>query len=78
VQVHVEKIRRLVSEGIYELSKHAERERESDMITMEELEEALKNCEIYRRIPRRSSRGKFPGSRLLFRKTNPCRLYNKN
>ena len=49
--MHVEKVRRLVSEGKYELSKHAERKRELDMITMEELEEALKNCEIIEEYP---------------------------
>ncbi|MBI3000225.1 MAG: DUF4258 domain-containing protein [Deltaproteobacteria bacterium] len=42
----VRAIRRLISEGKYELSKHAEREREADMISVRELEDALKNCEI--------------------------------
>jgi hypothetical protein len=46
-----EKIRELASEVRYELSKHAEREREIDMIAVEELEEALKACEIIEEYP---------------------------
>jgi len=37
----VEKIRRLAAQGKYEFSKHAERERELDMIYVWELEDAL-------------------------------------
>ena len=47
----VEKIRRLVVLGKYELSKHAERERENDMIYMWELEDALRACEIIEDYP---------------------------
>ena len=56
----IEKIRKLVAEGKYEFSKHAERERELDMITTEELEDALRNCDIiedYPDDPRGSSEG---------------------
>ena len=44
-------IRRLVAEGKYEFSKHAEREREADMVPTTELEEALKNSEIIEDYP---------------------------
>jgi hypothetical protein len=44
-------IRRLVIERRYELSKHAEREREADMIPLAALEEALSNCEIIEEYP---------------------------
>jgi hypothetical protein len=44
-------IRRLVVEGKYELSKHAEREREADMIPVRELEVALGHCEIIEDYP---------------------------
>jgi hypothetical protein len=44
-------IRRLVAEGRYTFSKHAEREREADMILTTELEEALKNCESIEDYP---------------------------
>lgn len=44
-------IRALVIQGKYELSKHAERERELDMITMRELEDALSSCEIVEEYP---------------------------
>ncbi|MCK4590318.1 MAG: DUF4258 domain-containing protein [Candidatus Latescibacteria bacterium] len=47
----IEKIRKLVVEGKYEFSKHAERERELDMITTKELENALENCEIIEDYP---------------------------
>jgi hypothetical protein len=43
--------RRLVAEGKYEFSKHAEREREADMIPVRELEEALEHCEIIESTP---------------------------
>jgi hypothetical protein len=46
-----EKIRRLVSEGRYEFSKHAEREREADKITVGELEQALMRCEVIEDYP---------------------------
>ena len=46
-----EKIRRLVRQEKYEFSKHAERERQLDMILVEELENALKNCEIIEDYP---------------------------
>jgi proteasome assembly chaperone (PAC2) family protein len=42
----IQAIRSLVQEGMYELTKHAERERELDMIFMLELEDALRYCEI--------------------------------
>jgi hypothetical protein len=45
------KIRRLVSQRKYEFSKHAERERELDMIYVWELEEALRDCEIIENYP---------------------------
>ncbi|PTL36645.1 hypothetical protein CLG94_02900 [Candidatus Methylomirabilis limnetica] len=44
-------IHRLVAEGRYEFSKHAEREREADMISTTELEEALKRCDIIENYP---------------------------
>ncbi len=44
-------LRRLVAERKYEFSKHAEREREADMIPMRELEEALEHCEIIEDYP---------------------------
>lgn len=44
-------IRRLVVEGTYEFSKHAEREREADMIPVRDLEEALERCEIIEDYP---------------------------
>lgn len=40
-QPDVERIRRLVRQGRYRLSLHAERERDADRITIAELEEAL-------------------------------------
>ena len=46
-----EVIQELVRSGKYELSIHAEQERQADMITTEELEEALKNCEIIEDYP---------------------------
>lgn len=44
-------IHRLIGEGRYEFSKHAEREREADMIPTVELEAALKHCEIIEDYP---------------------------
>jgi len=44
-------IRRLVAEGKYEFSKHAEREREADMISVRELEAALECSEIIEDYP---------------------------
>ncbi|MBW1703427.1 MAG: DUF4258 domain-containing protein [Deltaproteobacteria bacterium] len=45
------KIRKLVIQGKYELSKHAEKERQIDMIHMWELDEALGGCEIIENYP---------------------------
>ena len=42
----VSTIRQVVTEGKYEFSKHAEREREADMIFTAELEEALTHCSM--------------------------------
>ncbi len=47
----VEKIRRLIGEGKYEFSKHAERERQFDMIPIRDLENALRNCGIIEDYP---------------------------
>lgn len=47
----VETIRRLVREGKYEFSKHAERERQADMIPTRELEEAMGSCKIIEDYP---------------------------
>lgn len=47
----IQNIRRLISQGKYEFSKHAERERELDMIYVRELEEALSNSEIIENYP---------------------------
>ena len=44
-------IRELVRAGKYEFSLHAERERQADKITTEELEEALATCEIIEDYP---------------------------
>jgi len=49
--LHEEKIRKLAAQGKYEFSKHAERERQLDMILVNELEDALKNCEIIEDYP---------------------------
>jgi hypothetical protein len=46
-----QKIRKLIVQGKYELSKHAERERESDMIPVEKLEQALRDCEVIEEYP---------------------------
>ena len=40
-------ISRLVADGQYEFSQHAERERELDKIFIEDLEEALRADEIH-------------------------------
>ncbi len=45
------RIKSLVNKGKYELSMHAEKEREADKITTIELEEALKNCKIIENYP---------------------------
>jgi len=44
-------IRELVRLGRYEFSKHAERERQADRITIAELEQALCICEIIENYP---------------------------
>jgi hypothetical protein len=41
----------LAVQGSFELSKHAERERQIDMIHMWELEETLRHCEIIESYP---------------------------
>jgi hypothetical protein len=45
------RVRRLVTEGRYGYSRHAERERELDMIYTWELEDALRNGEIIENYP---------------------------
>lgn len=45
------KVKELVTKGRYEFTKHAEREREADEILVEELEEALINCEVIEEYP---------------------------
>ena len=49
--MNIGRIRRLVTEGRYTYSKHAERERELDMIYTWELEDALKSGEIIEDYP---------------------------
>ena len=49
--MNIGKIRNLVTEGRYEYSKHAERERELDMIYTWELEDALRSGEIIENYP---------------------------
>lgn len=44
-------IRDLVQGGRYEFSKHAERERQADKITVMELERALTQCEVIEEYP---------------------------
>jgi len=44
-------VHELVKTGGYEFSKHAEREREADIISTAELEEALINCEVIEGYP---------------------------
>ncbi len=46
-----ETIRDHVRAGNYALSKHAERERQTDKITVAELEEALSLCEVVEQYP---------------------------
>ncbi len=56
--MNAQTIRDLVRIGKYEFSKHAEREREADKISVLELEEALVHCETieeYRDDPRGQS-----------------------
>jgi hypothetical protein len=50
-RVEAGSIRRLVADGRYQYSKHAERERQADMIHTWELEEALRTCEIIEDYP---------------------------
>lgn len=45
------RIRALIRSEQYEFSKHAEREREADEITMAEFEEALAHCETIEDYP---------------------------
>ena len=47
----VKAIQELIRAGEYEFSLHAERERQADKITTEELEEALTTCEIIEDYP---------------------------
>ena len=47
----IEAIRELVLQNKYEFSIHAERERERDMISIQELEEALRTCEMVEDYP---------------------------
>jgi hypothetical protein len=49
--VNDQRIRKLIQSGQYEFSKHAEREREADEITMAEFEEALAHCETIEEYP---------------------------
>ncbi|MBI2359045.1 MAG: DUF4258 domain-containing protein [Deltaproteobacteria bacterium] len=44
-------IRHLVRSGKYEFSKHAERERQADQITIMEFEEALIRCDMIEEYP---------------------------
>jgi len=46
-----DQIKKLIIEGRYELSRHAEREREADKISVKELEEALVKCEVIEDYP---------------------------
>lgn len=46
-----QKIRDLIRSGQYEFSKHAEREREADEITVAEFEDALAHCETIEDYP---------------------------
>ena len=47
----VQRIRDLIRSGRFEFSKHAEREREADEISMAEFEEALTHCETIEDYP---------------------------
>jgi hypothetical protein len=44
-------VEKLIDAGKYEFSKHAEREREADAISMAELEEALIDCQVIEDYP---------------------------
>jgi hypothetical protein len=44
-------VRKLVKAGKYEFSVHAEKERQADKITIEELEEALSSCKVIEDYP---------------------------
>jgi len=46
-----QKTRELIVQGKYESSKHGERERESDMIPVEKLEQGLRDCEVIEEYP---------------------------
>jgi len=46
-----QKIRKLIVQRKYEFSKHGERKRESDMIPVEKLEQALRDCEVIEDYP---------------------------
>jgi len=45
------KVKELIKSGRYELTKHAEREREADRISIQEIEEALMNCKVIEDYP---------------------------
>lgn len=45
------KVKELIKSGRYEFSKHAEREREADRISVKELEEALIKCKVIEDYP---------------------------
>ncbi|MFH1076879.1 MAG: DUF4258 domain-containing protein [Pseudomonadota bacterium] len=47
----ITQIRRLVWRRQYEFSMHAEKERQLDMISVSEIEEALRNCDIIEMYP---------------------------
>ena len=49
--VREKKVKELIKSGRYEFSKHAERERESDKISTQEIEEALTNCKVIEDYP---------------------------
>lgn len=49
--MNAQTIRDLVRTGKYGFSKHAEREREADQITVEEFEEALARCDTIEDYP---------------------------
>jgi hypothetical protein len=49
--VDAQTIRNLVRAEKYEFSKHAEKEREADQITMSELEHALVDCDMIEEYP---------------------------
>lgn len=47
----IQTVRRLVARGRYEFSMHAEKERRADQITVGELEQAFKECELIEDYP---------------------------